>query len=691
MLAMLVGRWVPSMFTLIAMTVCGLALAQQPPAKPSSQTQPAALESNAPHPPVHVPAEGFRIIPNRRHVNEQFSDQLGTAAPRGNALETRGTPRQLTGGAFDPGVRRVQFSQDENQTSDPELVVAAEPLLPPAQAISLMRPQQDTGALAPQSNLPPAPQAGATPQFAGGAFGGDPSPSNPDLPRLLAHAQGEDEPTPQHSTTSYMDTTPYTARTTPVHSTSLVQVEVPAIRVEAFGATSLGLHKKSQLRVVATNLGSASADNVAVSIVLPAWVQISNLNAEGGRRELIDELGGRRVQWSIDRLSAQSEVGLTLDIVATKAESFACQLTWAIQPPMRQSMIAVTEPRLEMKIAGPREVLFGETETYQVTIRNPGTGTAERIVVMLPEALGGQREELGNLEPGEERRFKVELLAKTAGLLDLTTRAVADGNIQTSDTARITVRRPAVQILLSGPEMAFAGSVAQFEITVSNPGDAMAREVMAAVALPRGIRYLNGIDTAEVGESHLRWAIGSLDAGEQRTFRIACQMNADGPVNLEAAVRGSSDIADLTHCTTHVETVADVVLSVDEPTGPSVTGTDVEYTIRIKNRGSRAARNLNLVMQFDEGIEPSSAAGHRAEIVPGQVLFAPINELPPGGDITVSVLAKGQRAGTHLYRVQLESSDKETRKVAEGTSKFYGDQVPARSTGNNQFGGGSIR
>ncbi|HMP78853.1 MAG TPA: hypothetical protein PKD54_05335 [Pirellulaceae bacterium] len=695
MLATFVGRVVSWTCVVVLVIASSHSTAQQIPGKPSTQAQPAAPEAAAEHPPVHIPAEGFRVIPNRRHSNELISDQPNSVPPREGGFDTRPGPRQMTGG-YDQGIRRVQFTQDEQPPVDQEVVVASEPLLPPAQALSVMNQQgaipfgsQNTNQGLASPPVTPSGTFNQSSQFP--SFGNASPMPESDLPRMVAHAQGNAEEEAKHSATHFIDSNAYSSRPVLANETALVQLEIPAIRVEAYGPSSLGLHKKSQLRIVARNFGQAIAENVVVSVVLPAWVQISNLNAEGGRRELVDELGGRRVQWTIDRLAAQSEIALHLDVVATKAESFTCQLAWAIQPPVRQSMITVTEPRLEMKIAGPREVLFGETESYHVTIRNPGTGTAERIVVMLPEALGGQREELGDLAPGEERKFKVELLAKTAGLLDLTTRAVADGNIQTSDTARIMVRRPAVQITLAGPEMAFAGSVAQFEIVVSNPGDAMAREVMAAIALPRGIRYISGIDTAEVGESHLRWSIGSLDAGEQRTYRIACQMNADGPVNIEAAVRGASDIANLTHCTTHVETVADVVLSVDEPAGPSVTGTDVEYTIRIKNRGSRAARNLNLVMQFDEGIEPSSTAGHRAEIVPGQVLFAPINELAPGAEMTVSVLAKGQVAGTHLYRVQLESGDKETRKVAEGTSKFYGDQALPRSTGNSHFGSGGIR
>ncbi len=94
-----------------------------------------------------------------------------------------------------------------------------------------------------------------------------------------------------------------------------------------------------------------------------------------------------------------------------------------------------------MKIVGPSEVLYGETAIYQVTVRNPGTGRAESVSVMLPEALEVNGATLGDIGPNEEKNFRVELLARTAGALDLATTATAAGNLQTSTAKQILVRR----------------------------------------------------------------------------------------------------------------------------------------------------------------------------------------------------------------------------------------------------------
>jgi uncharacterized repeat protein (TIGR01451 family) len=342
-----------------------------------------------------------------------------------------------------------------------------------------------------------------------------------------------------------------------------------------------------------------------------------------------------------------------------------------------------------MNISGPTEVMYGETAMYQVTVRNPGTGTAENVTVMLPEALGGERANLGEIPPGQERAFQVELLARAAGQLDLTTSATGAGDLQTSSTREIIVRRPALSLKITGPQLKYAGSVGQFDITITNNGDAIAREVSAALALPTGVQYVDGIDGAELIDNAMRWTIGTLDVGDKRTYRVNCQLNSEGEVQMDLGARGSSDIAAVDRCSTMVETVADLILVVEDPKGPLPTGQKLDYTIRIKNRGSRAANNLNLIMQYSEGVEPTIANGLTHQVVPGQVVFSPITVIDPGQEISVVVTAQALTAGVHRFRAQLTTEDGDVHEVKEGTTKFYGDNIApsttARGASSNDF------
>ncbi|MFN6208126.1 MAG: hypothetical protein ACK49R_16990 [Planctomycetota bacterium] len=473
----------------------------------------------------------------------------------------------------------------------------------------------------------------------------------------------------------------------------------PAIHLETYGPQSIGIHKKSQFKIIARNNSNLEAERISVAITMPTWVKLEAINASQGRKESGEDQKSSRVTWTLDRLAANSAQTITVDVIPTKAERFDLQVELVQQPRNGMAQVEVTEPRLEMKIVGPNEVLFGETAVYNVTVRNPGTGRAEGVSVMLPEALGGERATLGDIGPNEEKNFKVELLARTAGALDLATTATATGNLQTSAAKQILVRRAALATTIKGPPMKYSGTVGVYEIEVRNTGDASARDVVAALALPNGVKYLEGIEAVDTVESGLRWTIGNLDSGDVRTYRVALQLNADGKVQMELGARAAGDIASVGQTATVVETLEDVVLSIDEPKGPQPSGEEVEYVIHVRNRGSRAANNLNLVMNFSEGIEPTSASGHGFQLAPGQVVFKAIDRINAGEEVVVKVQAKAGAAGTHIFRAQLTGENAETREMCEGTTRFYGDDltapqtpaIPASGPTTPPTGGGSFK
>ncbi len=470
--------------------------------------------------------------------------------------------------------------------------------------------------------------------------------------------------------------------------TASLKMAIPSLEIEAFGPGTVGIHKQVQYRIVATNRDRIDAQRISVALNLPGWVQVQNVNTTAGRRENTPDQATSRVNWMIDRIPAGESCTMVVDVIPTKAEAFDLAMDWAMQPASAASRVGVTEPRLEMNIAGPNEVLYGETAVYNVTVRNPGTGMAEEVAVMLPEALGGEKANLGNIPPGEERTFQVELLARAAGQLDLTTSATARGNLQASSTRNIVVRRPQLDVQITGPGMKYAGANSEYDITVRNSGDATGRDIIAAIALPAGVQYLGGIDGAEAVENGLKWTIGTLDIGDMRKYRISCQMNVDGQVGIEVAARGSGEIASISRCTTVVETIADLVLSVEDPKGPLPLNQKIDYVIRIKNRGTCSAEKLDLVFLFSDGIEPSSAGGLGNQVEPGKVAFAPIPLIEPGQEIVLTVTAQATLAGTHKFRAQLTGTTTDAHEVAEGTTRFYGDgtnrtaEGPANGTGN---------
>lgn len=462
-----------------------------------------------------------------------------------------------------------------------------------------------------------------------------------------------------------------------VGSDSLTMINSPgaAIGVSTTGPKTIAIGKIANYGVTVVNSGQSDAHQLEVTFSVPSWIEIANTNVSAGGKELVRENDDTRIVWRLDRLEAGQSQLLTLDVVPRRAQVFDFNVEWSVAPLTGAAQIQVTEPMLKMAISGPDEVQFGQSAVYSLVIRNPGTGTAENVNLMLSEALGGERAPLGDLKPGEEKNIQVELIARNAGALDLSASVSGEGDLQDNALKKITVRRAQLEIAIQGPSRKYAGSTANYQVSVENKGDAVAQNVFAAIGLPTGTQYLSGIEGAERIEGGMRWSVGVLPPGAQRTYTIACQLTSAGPLQIETGVRGDGDLADAAVVQTLVETEADLVLSVDDPQGPIPIEQDVTYQLTVKNRGTKAANGIDVVMHFSNGIEPTAVEGEENTINPGEVAFQTIDQLGPGEERIFSVTARATVAGTHEFRAQLTCSEAEAREVAGGTTKFFGDNT----------------
>ena len=458
-----------------------------------------------------------------------------------------------------------------------------------------------------------------------------------------------------------------------------VSLATPGVVVQTFGPTAIGINKLSNYKVTVTNNTNLEAGKLTIGIQIPDSIDLQNINTTIGRHDTTDGVEEPRLIWTVDNVAPQTTHTMGITAVPRTADPFDMQVRWSFAPQIGSTHVRVTQPQLAMKISGPTELLFGEKAIYDVTIMNPGTGAAEQVTVALPEALGGEREMIGDIAAGGEKRFNVELSARTAGELSLTTTAFADGNIKTTANHDIIVRRANLAMTIDGPPMKYAGSVGKYNVSVQNTGDATATDVVGIIALPSGVKYISGVNNAQSSDSGLKWNIGTMTAGDIREFTISCQLDASGDLMIQAGARGAGDLAATSQCQTTVETIADLVLSVADPKGPLPTGDEIDYKISVKNRGTRTANGVNLVMQFSEGIEPVKADGFRNKIATGQVIFDPIVRIEPGQEVTLSVTASAIKSGTHIFRAQLTCTESDSREIAEGTTRFFGDEVKVKA------------
>jgi uncharacterized repeat protein (TIGR01451 family) len=451
------------------------------------------------------------------------------------------------------------------------------------------------------------------------------------------------------------------------------------------GPQGITVGKPAAFVVGLVNESDTPAEDVQVRVALPAWVTIGSSQASDGEAMMqADAQGAPHLVWSIPTVAGRSHEQLRLQVVTREGDAFELGVDWSCRPAAARAAIVVKQPQLDVSLAGPGDMIFGEEKIFTLSISNPGTGDAERVVVNLTTGDGRtQPIEVGHLAAGHKKELPLQVVANQAGEMELKAIATGEGGLTAEAAGKVLVRKAELNLAVQGPPLKYAGTDAVYLVTVTNTGNALADNVNLALALPTGAKYVGGIDGATASAGGLKWKVSSLPPGSERQYEVRVQLQSAGlnrlvvQANAAAAGTASGQIE------TEVEAVSDLKLVINDPAGPLPTTEQAVYEVQVVNRGSEAAQQVKIVVQFGEGIEPVAFEGCEARIVPGQVLCQPLPALGAGEQVTLRIKAKGQTAGTHQFRVEVTAADGDTRLVSEGTTRFFsetGRLGPAAST-----------
>lgn len=446
--------------------------------------------------------------------------------------------------------------------------------------------------------------------------------------------------------------------------------QAPNLRVETTGPSALLIGKEAAYTVSLHNQGETAANDILLRVTLPNSARVS---ADGSVAEAAGaNESGQRLVWSVPRINPRSSQSFNLRVTATENRPIDLLVDWTTRPISAAAQIAVQQPQLELSVFGPQDILYGETVIYTVRLSNPGTGDAEDVTVEF--GYGDLRldpKHLHTLAAGQQVELKVELNARQAGAIQVLALATGAGGLRVDAHQEVQVRRAKLEIELTGEPVKFAGSPVAYRATVRNTGDAPATNVVAVIAAPKGAQLQADGDGVKIISEGLQVNLGTLAPKAERTVDLQCVLSAPGENQIVARTVGSNELEASDSFTTHVEALADLKLSVNDPSRPVAVGKEAIYELHIANRGTKAATKINMVAQFSQGIEPVEALGAPAEIVTGQVLFQPIPRIEPGQELTLIVKAKADSEGNKRFRAELTSEESDTQLVAQETTYFY--------------------
>ncbi|MBX3415212.1 MAG: DUF11 domain-containing protein [Pirellulales bacterium] len=499
----------------------------------------------------------------------------------------------------------------------------------------------------------------------------EPTPARPNVPQVAKAESPLLEPTPARQTKE--PAAPSEQAST--GDSVLLTKQSPVLAVETIGPRNIKVGIPARYRVVVENAGKVAAEGVSVHVLLPEWADVVGANASTGTARAAQD-ATRGVEWRVGRVESAGRQQLTLEITARRSEPLELDVRWSLAPVKSQTRVVVQEPKLEMRLDGPDEVNYGELERFTLQVGNPGNGDAEQVVVRLLPANADEEateQMIGTVAAGETKTIDLELSALRSGTFWIKAEADGQGGLHTSVAAEVLVRRAALEVAMEGPAFQYAGTEGTYRVRLTNTGNAPARNVEVRTLLPAGAQHVESTETSrvELASGRVVWGLASLAAGEEREFELTCKLMEPGSLRPQVVCTAADDLTASHGVETKVEALADLSLEIRDPRGPVPVGSEARYEVRIKNRGTSAAHDIDVAAFFASGVEPVKATGAEHRLAEGQVLFDKIAKLDAGQELVLTIFAAASVSGNRGFRVELHCPELETNLAAEESTHFY--------------------
>ncbi len=455
--------------------------------------------------------------------------------------------------------------------------------------------------------------------------------------------------------------------------------QTASVEIEKQAPEEIQIGKPAVFVVLVKNTGRVPATDVEVIDLVPKGTRLLQT------RPAARVQPGGRVVWQLDVLQPGEQRQVQMEVLPLVEGEVGSVATVRYSAASSARTVA-TRPELRVQVQAPRKVHIGQEVTLQITITNPGTGPATGVILTehVPEGLqhpiGNVLEyEVGDLKPKETRQLELTLKAVKPGRL--INHLVARGDGQLRDEARnpIEVIAPALQVAVKGPRFRYLEREATYQITISNPGTAPAKEIELAAQIPPGFKFLeaNNYGEFDANTRTVYWSLVELPPGQSGTVTLRLRPEESGQRELLVEAKAQHDLIHRVQHRIKVEGVAALRFEVADIDDPVEVGGETFYEITVVNQGTKAATDVQLVALLPEGLQPIGAEGPvRFRIAGRQVLFDRLPRLSPKAQTTYRIRVRGVRAGDHRIRVQMVSAELRAPVVKEESTRVFGDPEP---------------
>lgn len=453
--------------------------------------------------------------------------------------------------------------------------------------------------------------------------------------------------------------------------------QAPTLAIEKTAPPEIQIGKPAKFTIKVRNTGTVTAHGVEVHDSVPQGTQLID-TAPAAKRGEQGEL-----VWDLGTLKPGDEHSAEVQLMPMSEGEIGSVATVHFRAEASVRTMA-TKPLLNMEVFAPSKAMKGEEVVFKIKLSNPGSGAATGVVLseLVPEGLkhtaGNELEfEVGTLKPGESRELELGLVADAAGLVTNVITAHAEANLETEVRTDLEVVAPQLQVSLSGPKRRYLERNATHNISVSNPGTAVAKDIELAAALPRELKFVeaNNGGQYDAATHSVYWSLEELPPQETGTVVLTTLPQQPGEARLTIKSTAQDGLKDERQEVLSIEGLAAINFQLSDINDPIESGGDTAYEVRVTNQGSKAATGVRVVAIVPAEMKALSAEGPVRYKIDGQrVVFEPLKQLAPKADTSFTIKVKALSPGDLRLQVQISTDDIREPITKEEGTRVYGDE-----------------
>jgi len=279
---------------------------------------------------------------------------------------------------------------------------------------------------------------------------------------------------------------------------------------------------------------------------------------------------------------------------------------------------------------------------------------------------------LGNLRAGQKRVIEFRVMPKKTGQFNVKTSLVAAGSVKEEKVGKWSILEPKLGLKITGPETAYVGQPATYQVAVNNLGTATLNNVRVSVPIPQASETVRMSNEGQVFRDQVQWIVAKLEPGDSRTLSVTFKTPRPGPRRISATVRADRGLEQRAEIETRIEGVAALNWKTEGTPATTKAGMDIVYTIRVTNTGSAPATNVVVKGEYPVSVE-YRAAQPQASLGKGIVSY-PAQTIPAGQTATYTLTVTAVKAdqARFVFTLFADHLDKNNPIRSEPTTTISG-------------------